>query len=110
MDGKYRIALGALTLIVVCVTALFIILLIILRDQATLLAWGLVGLIALVAIIASLWCLNEMSLRRRRFDHRQETPLDRAGYPTLLQEGQQAYPYPYYAAQPHDWEESRLYE
>ncbi len=107
MDGEYKVALGAIALIVCCCTVVLIFVFIALWPQHELVAWSVLGLLVLVVLVLLIRSLNEMSLRRKRFDHRNETPLDAYGYPTILQEGQQPYyagVRPGYRAQPHDGE------
>jgi hypothetical protein len=75
--------------------------------------WGLLALITLVVLVWLARSINEMSLRRSRYQHQHETPL-KDGHPTHLQAGEQPYP-PYYAqahyngAQPHDREGAYAY-
>ena len=98
----------ALSLIVLCATVSIIIVFAALWEYRALVALCLLllGVLTALVLLGLLVAhrLNEMNLRHHRYHHQEETPLDAAGYPTLLQPGQQ----PYYAAMqrragvPHD--------
>lgn len=105
MDGKHQMALGAITLMVICITVLVTIVFIALWPQRTLVAWCLLASLLVTLLVSLLRSINEMSLRRKRYNHHSETPLDREGNPTIVQPGQHPYRTLYaHSLQPHDGE------
>lgn len=116
MDNGYKLGLGAVAVIVFCCTATIAMMFIALWQDRNIVAWCILGLIILVILVLLIRCFNEMSLRRKRYNHQSEIPLDAHGYPTILQPGQQPYqwyyvPTRYDEGQPHDREEVRhVYE
>lgn len=115
-NGRGQFILGALALIALCCTVIVGILFVALWQYREAVAWSLLALVTLIILVWLARSVNEMLLRRRRFQHQYETPLDRAGYPTLLQPGQQPYAAsygygrtPYRDAEPHDGGEHSCY-
>lgn len=114
MDGKYKFGLGAAALIIFCITVIMAVVMIALWQQREIVAWCMLALAFLVVLVLLAHHVNEMSLRRRRFHHGYETPLDVQGRPVLLHPGQSQYPFYVqrdidYGAEPHDGERGRYY-
>ena len=117
MNGHYKLGLFSLGMIMFSATVIVVVLFIALWPYHEIIAWCVLVLGVLAALVALFMAVvhqfNEMALRRRRYRHGEETPLDYQGYPTLLQSGQQVYRQPYgvqpiYGAQPHDSERGRV--
>ena len=100
MDGKYKGLVYAVGLIMFCLTVLVVLLFVVLWDQRELVAWCVLGLVGLIALVLLASKVNEIRLRQKRFHHHTETPLDKDGYPMYLPAGAQPYYRP--TAQPKD--------
>ncbi len=106
MNGEKKCLLVALCLSLLCITVIISWLFIALWQMKELVAFGLLGLGALVVLawisVTVLGHLNEQSLRRQRLLYHSELPLDMAGRPLYLPDAMRqahaytppSYPYP----------------
>ena len=62
-------------IVFVCITIIFPFLCFVLWDERTLVGWIMLGILILFVLLFAAWVVNEMILRHRRFQYKEETPL-----------------------------------
>jgi len=105
MDGRQHTLFLTAGVIVLCLTIILVLLFVALWPQRAIVAWSVLAVSGLTALVLLAGKVNEIRLRSMRFHHHTETPLDKDGYPTHLPAGAQPfYPQPMQPQEgyPHD--------
>jgi hypothetical protein len=109
MDGERKVTVFMVGLSIFCITVLYSFLFVSLWRYKELVGLSLLVVVILLALVFMRGKLNEQQLRRERYQHHQEIPLDIAGEPYYWPQGVQENPYhaSFRARQssPHAWSE-----
>jgi hypothetical protein len=93
MDGERKVTVFMVGLSIFCITVLYGFLFISLWRYKELVGLSLLAVVILLAVVFMIGKLNEQHLRRVRYQHHQEIPLDGVGEPHYWPQGAQENPY-----------------
>ena len=109
MDGERKATVFMLGLSIFCITVLYSFLFVSLWHYKELVGLSLLVVVILLAVVFMKGKLNEQRLRRERYQHHQEIPLDWRGEPYYWPQDAQENPYhtplPAGQASSHAWSE-----
>jgi len=93
VDGEKKFVLVVVAVVVLCFTVMYGFLFISLWPYRQWVGASLLAVLVLAAVVWMCGKLNEQALRRVRYRHQEETPLDEQGEPYYWQQGMQQNPY-----------------
>jgi hypothetical protein len=109
MDGERKVTVFMVGLSIFCITVLYSFLFVSLWRYKELVGLSLLVVVILLAVVYMRGKLNEQHLRRVRYHHQEEIPLDSRGEPNYWPQGVQENPYHASLrtghASPHLWSE-----
>lgn len=91
MDRERKTVLLVVGLIAFCFTVLAVLVFASLWPDRVVVAWVLLAVFGVLALTLVAGKINEMTLRRSRYHHHYETPLDEDGRPLFLPVGAERY-------------------
>jgi hypothetical protein len=93
MDGEHKFLVFWVGLVIVCLTILYSLLFAALWEYRTYVGVSLLFLLSLLVAVFVRGKLNEQELRRERYKHLEEIPLDLQGEPRYWPQGAQTNPH-----------------
>jgi hypothetical protein len=109
MDGERKFVVSIVGVSIICITVLYGFLFVSLWRYKELVGLSLLAVVILLALVYMRGRLNEQQLRRERYQHHQEIPLDSYGepyyWPQDVQENPNHAPFRVHQSSSHAWSE-----